>query len=71
MNIRSMRHLLCMRTPVRFGVADGDGAIETSAADGDGAIEVTSAAVGKDERSDRQAHRGAARRDELLSLRVI
>ena len=36
MNIRSMWHLLCMRTPVRFGVADGDGAIE-----------VTSAAVGK------------------------
>ena len=29
-----MRHLLCMRTPVRFGVADG-------------AIDVTSAAVGK------------------------
>jgi hypothetical protein len=43
MNIRSMRHLQCMRTPVRFGVADGDGAV----ADGDGAIEVTSAAVGK------------------------
>ena len=30
----SMRHLLCMRTPVRFGVADG-------------AIDATSAAVGK------------------------
>ena len=29
-----MRHLLCMRTPVRVGVADG-------------AIDVTSAAVGK------------------------
>src|SRR5258705_9770580 len=29
-----MQHLLCMRTPVRFGVADG-------------AIDVTSAAVGK------------------------
>ena len=29
-----MRHLLCMRTPVRFGVTDG-------------AIDVTSAAVGK------------------------
>jgi hypothetical protein len=40
MNIRSkrhrafMRHLLCMRTPVRFGVTDG-------------AIDVTSVAVGK------------------------
>ena len=41
-----MRHRLCMRTPVRFGAADG--AIDvTSAAVGDGAIEVTSAAVGK------------------------
>jgi hypothetical protein len=29
-----MRHLMCMRTPVRFGVTDG-------------AIDVTSAAVGK------------------------
>jgi hypothetical protein len=29
-----MRHLMCMRTPVRFGVTDG-------------AIDVTSAVVGK------------------------
>ena len=44
-----MRHLLCMRTPVRFGVTDGD-------------IDITSAAVGEGQKMFRVAMSGSKNR---------